>query len=402
MIPIRMGLLGKTSLENIDFSLQKDDGTLSEAASEMVLVLTEKEQSFVLHGVNEAVIPSLLRQFSAPIELDFPYEEAELYTLMTHDADEFVRWEAGQTLYRRVLAENVRLLKSGKTPADLPKHTALTDQIRAILTQKGDPNFRSLMLRLPSELELIGSFAPIDPMIVYQAHESLLNHIAVACTDTMLDVCRELKAVLGDGKDHYDPAMVGVHSLLGTCRSYLLRARPEMLAYFYENYAKEALNMTLEWGILCAINPIDGEKRDDLLARFAERFADNAEVMDKYFMLIAMSPSEKTLANVQAALKHPAFSIENPNKVRALFRSFSLNTPCFHAADGSGYRLLADVIGTVDKFNPQLGAGMAKIFSILPTLDVERQNLLRTILQQLMQDGLSVNTREIVSKILDN
>ena len=159
--------------------------------------------------------------------------------------------------------------------------------------------------------------------------------------------------------------------------------------------------MTHEWGILNAVNHIGRPERDRLLAQFAEKFADDPLVMDKYFALIASCRRADTPQQIQAALQHPAFNLQNPNKARALLGTFSRNVPHFHAADGWGYRFLADKILEADRFNPSLAARLAHAFNICRRLEPVRRNLMAEQLRRINgTEGLSGETGEIVGKIL--
>ena len=159
--------------------------------------------------------------------------------------------------------------------------------------------------------------------------------------------------------------------------------------------------MTHEWGILSAINHNERPERNRLLKQFAAKFHRDDLVMCKYFSLIAASHRADTPAQVAAALEHPAFSLENPNKARALLGSFSRNVPHFHAADGSGYAFLADQIGRIDRFNPQIAARLAQAFNICAQLEPQRRSLMRSELQKLADSpALSKDSGEIIGKIL--
>ena len=160
--------------------------------------------------------------------------------------------------------------------------------------------------------------------------------------------------------------------------------------------------MTHEWGLLAAVNHVDDPRRDALLARFAEKFGEHALVLDKYFALIASSCRDDTPAQVQAALRHPAFAPTNPNKVRALIGTFARNNRHFHAENGAGYRFVAEKVRETDALNPQTAAVLARTaFSVCQRLEPHRRALMTAELQQLAAwDDLSKDTREIVEKIL--
>ena len=123
--------------------------------------------------------------------------------------------------------------------------------------------------------------------------------------------------------------------------------------------------------------------------------------MDKYFILIGSSYRSDTLAQVQTALHHPKFSLENPNKARSLLGSFSRNVPHFHAENGSGYAFVADKVMEIDRFNPQVAARLVQAFNICRKLEPHRRALMAAQLQRIQaQDGLSKDVGEIVGKIL--
>ena len=160
--------------------------------------------------------------------------------------------------------------------------------------------------------------------------------------------------------------------------------------------------MTHEWGILSAVNGNESDTRNLLLAHFADKFSDDALVMDKYFALVGLSRRSDTLQQVQTALQHPKFSLENPNKARSLIGSFSRNVPHFHAEDGSGYRFIADKVIEIDRFNPQVAARLVQAFNLCNKLEPHRKNLVKQELQRIRaQEGLSKDVGEIVGKILD-
>lgn len=124
--------------------------------------------------------------------------------------------------------------------------------------------------------------------------------------------------------------------------------------------------------------------------------------MDKYFALVGSSRRSDTLQQVQTALQHPKFSLENPNKARSLIGSFSRNVPHFHAEDGSGYRFIADKVIEIDRFNPQVAARLVQAFNLCNKLEPHRRNLVKQELQRIRaQEGLSKDVGEIVGKILD-
>ena len=392
MIPVKIGLLNRNG-EAVAFDYQ------GKRATEAVLLLTEAEQTFPLEGVTEAVVPSLLRGFSAPVHLNYPYSDDDLLLLLAHDSDAFTRWEAAQTLYRRAVAANLAALSDG---VELPKHEKLLAAVEKVISDDLlDNAFKALLLGVPSEAELWDGAENIDPLRYHQAREALLDTLAAHFLPKWHELNRQA-AKQENQSYEYSPEAAGWRTLRNVCRAFVLRADPAHIETVAEKYSEMAQNMTHEWSILSAVNGNESDTRNRLLAQFADKFSDDALVMDKYFALVGSSRRSDTLQQVQTALQHPKFSLENPNKARSLIGSFSRNVPHFHAEDGSGYRFIADKVIEIDRFNPQVAARLVQAFNLCNKLEPHRKNLVKQELQRIRaQEGLSKDVGEIVGKILD-
>ena len=392
MIPVKVGLLNRNG-EAVAFDYQ------GKRATEAVLLLTEAEQTFRFEGVTEAVVPSLLRGFSAPVHLNYPYSDDDLLLLLAHDSDAFTRWEAAQTLYRRAVAANLAALSDG---VGLPKHEKLLAAVEKVISDDLlDNAFKALLLGVPSEAELWDGAENIDPLRYHQAREALLDTLAVHFLPKWHELNRQA-AKQENQSYEYSPETAGWRTLRNVCRAFVLRADPAHIETVAEKYGEMAQNMTHEWGILSAVNGNESDTHNRLLAQFADKFSDDALVMDKYFALVGSSRRSDTLQQVQTALQHPKFSLENPNKARSLIGSFSRNVPHFHAEDGSGYRFIADKVIEIDRFNPQVAARLVQAFNLCNKLDPHRKNLVKQELQRIRaQEELSKDVGEIVGKILD-
>lgn len=392
MIPVKIGLLNRNG-EAVAFDYQ------GKRVTEAVLLLTEAEQTFPLEGVTEAVVPSLLRGFSAPVHLNYPYSDDDLLLLLAHDSDAFTRWEAAQTLYRRAVAANLAALSDG---IELPKHEKLLAAVEKVISDDLlDNAFKALLLGVPSEAELWDGAENIDPLRYHQAREALLDTLAVHFLPKWHELNRQA-AKQENQSYEYSPEAAGWRTLRNVCRAFVLRADPAHIETVAEKYGEMAQNMTHEWGILSAVNGNESDTRNRLLAQFADKFSDDALVMDKYFALVGLSRRSDTLQQVQTALQHPKFSLENPNKARSFIGSFSRNVPHFHAEDGSGYRFIADKVIEIDRFNPQVAARLVQAFNLCNKLEPHRKNLVKQELQRIRaQEGLSKDVGEIVGKILD-
>jgi len=392
-MPLKTGLIGRDGA-SLEFEYQGKRGR------EAVLMLTEAEQEFVLGGVAQDAVPSLLRGFSAPVRLNYAYTDAELALLLAHDPDPFARWEAGQTLLRRAVSANIAAAAENRP---LPDHAALLEALGHVLAADIDPAYKAMLLAMPPEAELWSDMENFDPLAVHRAREALLDLIAARFLNefrSLNQTAREREEACADPYE-YAPEPAGWRALRNVCRAFILRADPAHIELAARNYGAMAHNMTHEWGIMSAVNSNPSPLRDELLARFGEKFAADPLAMDKYFVLTASSRRADTPAQIQAALRHPQYNAQNPNKVRALIGAFARNVPHFHAADGAGYRFLADKIIETDRFNPSLAAGLARAFNLCRRLEPQRQKLMQAELQRIAAvANLSAETGEIVGKIL--
>ncbi|MDO9386848.1 MAG: aminopeptidase N [Thiobacillus sp.] len=370
-----------------------------------VLSLTAATQTFVFEDIPAAPVASLLRDFSAPVQLDFEQTDAELAHLMAHDTDAFNRWEAGQRLATRVLLAGVKASGEGTSwiPADFV--AACGRVLDAGLTH--DPALAAEALVLPAEQVLAEAVAGrgeiIDPEAIHRARVTLRRHLASQLRERFETVWTALAPA-----EPYAPdgAQVGRRALRNLCLGYLaesddayLRAAvlPRLLAQF-----DAGGNMTDVIAALGTLANLDLTERDTALAAFYAHWQEEALVVDKWLQVQATSRLPGTAARVRELMRHPAFDLKNPNKVYALVRSFCAANPRhFHAADGSGYALAADVIIELQAINPQVASRLARSFDRWRQFDAVRQAHARTALERIRAcEGLAKDVAEVVGNAL--
>ena len=178
-----------------------------------------------------------------------------------------------------------------------------------------------------------------------------------------------------------DAASAGRRALRNACLRYLTAADDEAAAGLAEAHYRTATNMTDMIAGLAALTRMELPLRDDAFTHFHDRFKNDPLVLDKWMSLQAGSPLPETVTAVRELMKHPAFDIKNPNRVRALVGAFSVNHLRFHSADGAGYRLVGEVIRTLDPMNPQVAARMAGAFESWRRYDPARQELMQAELE---------------------
>ncbi|WP_454834975.1 aminopeptidase N [Pseudomonas lini] len=397
VIPVELGLLDSKGGE-IALRLS---GEASAQGSSRVISVTEAEQTFIFIDIAEKPLPSLLRGFSAPVKLSFPYDRDQLMFLMQHDSDGFNRWDAGQQLSVQVLQELIEQQQKGEA---LVLDKRLVAALRTVLSDDTlDQAMVAEMLSLPGEAYLTEISEVADVDAIHIAREFARKQLAEGLFEALwlrYQANRDLskKTPYVAEAEHF-----ARRALQNIALSYLmLSGKPEVLAATLEQFDTSD-NMTERLTALAVVvnSPFE-EQKATALATFAEHFKDNPLVMDQWFSVQAGSTLPGGLERVKALMQHPAFTIKNPNKVRALIGAFAgQNLINFHAADGSGYRFLADLVIELNGFNPQIASRQLAPLTRWRKYNDARQALMKGELERIRASGqLSSDVFEVVSKSL--
>lgn len=357
-----------------------------------ILQLRKATEVFTFDNIAAPPVPSLLRAFSAPVRVNYPYADAELLFLMAHDSDAFNRWEAAQKLFMKFLL------------ADTAPPAAFIEALRAVLTDaKLDAETRAMTLTLPSEAELGLALKAagklIDPVALYETRRRMINALAEGLEPDLWRVYAQIDKSLSEKAS--DGEARGWRSLKNLCLSYLARATPDDALPLAAELVAKARNMTDKMAGLALMAEHPSKLSAKMLALFDKQHRKQPAIMDHWLSAQASARRCGVLATVQGLMKHPAFALNNPNRVSALIGAFAGNPLGFHAADGSGYRFIAGIIPKLDKLNPQAASRLAKPFLRWRDFDAKRQRLMKAELKKLAATkGLSANTREVVAKSL--
>ncbi|MES2237851.1 MAG: aminopeptidase N [Pseudomonadota bacterium] len=393
-IPVAVGLL-------------LPDGSDALAEKTKVLSLTETTQSFVFEDIPAAPVASLLRGFSAPVQLDFEQTDAELAHLMAHDSDALNRWEAGQRLATRVLLAGIAVGGAGEQWIPAAFAAACARVLDAGLSPEGDPALAAEALTLPAEQvlaeEVAGRGEIIDPEAIHHARLALRRHLA-----GVLRARFEAAWVALTSAEAYAPegTQVGRRALRNLCLGFLAESEADYLVASVLPRLMVQLNdggnMTDVSTALGILANLDRPERATALAAFHAEWQDEALVVDKWLQVQATSRLPGTTARVTELMRHPAFDMKNPNKVYALVRSFCAANPRhFHAADGSGYRLVADFIIELQALNPQVASRIARSFDRWRQFDAVRQGHARHALERIAAcEDLAKDVAEVVANAL--
>ena len=362
-----------------------------------VLNVTEEFQSFVFDNVYFQPVPSLLREFSAPVKLDYKWSDAQLTFLMRHASNDFSRWDAAQSLLATYIKLNVARYQQGQ-PLSLPLHVA--DAFRAVLLQEnGDPALMALILSLPTENEMAELFDIIDPEANAAVREAMMRTLATELADEWLAVY--LAHQSSEYRVEHDE--IGRRALKNVCLTWLAFGDAEQADKLVQAQYHQANNMTDALAALSAAVAAQLPCHEALLAAYDERWHQDGLVMDKWFVLQATSPAADVLSRVRALLSHRSFSMGNPNRVRSLIGAFaSANPAAFHAKDGSGYQFMVEMLTDLNTRNPQVAARMVEPLIRLKRYNSERQALMRQALEQLKAlENLSGDLYEKITKALN-
>ena len=397
VIPVELGLLDAGGSE---IALQLA-GEAAASGTSRVLSVTEAEQTFTFVGINEKPLPSLLRGFSAPVKLSFDYSRDQLMFLMQHDSDGFNRWDAGQQLAVQVLQELIAQHQRGEA---LVMDQRLVEALRTVLgNEQLDQAMVAEMLSLPGEAYLTEISDVADVEAIHVAREFARKQLADSLFDALWTRYQANREVSKATPYVAEAEHFARRALQNIALSYLmLSGKPQVLAAALEQF-EHSDNMTERLTALAVLvnSPYEAEKAA-ALASFAEQFKDNPLVMDQWFSVQAGSTLPGGLQRVRELMQHPAFTIKNPNKVRALVGAFAgQNLINFHAADGSGYRFLADLVIELNGFNPQIASRQLAPLTRWRKYDAARQALMKAELERIRSSGeLSSDVFEVVSKSL--
>ena len=392
VIPVKTALFSSTGEKLL----------LNGAADELTLVLDQPEQTYHISlaaELHSQPIPSLLRGFSAPVEMQIKLSDQHLETLLIHDDDPFNRWEAAQKLFLNQLLADVTTIQNG---GHGNKNAQLCRIFRATLSQNAnDRAILSKLLSLPTTAYINEHVSPIDPYAIELSRRQLKIQLAISAKEELLDCYHQCQSS-NSGKPVAQE--MAARSLRDTCLDYLNSLDDDDARSLCLKQLQNARCMT---DSASAIHFIAKSLRDDkqqILEDFAEQWKAESLVLNKWFRAQATFAHDTTLAKVEELSHHPDFDSTNPNKVYALILGFAYGNPfCFHADDGSGYRFIAHWVKKLDPLNPQVSARL--VSSLNSWNDYKpgiREKMKQTLIEISSLAHISNGVNEIVGKNLSS
>jgi aminopeptidase N len=377
VIPLRIALIGAESGR--------------EVVPERLVLLTEGRQVEPFAHVPEPAYLSINRGFSAPVIVEAERRPGEIEALSATDTDGFARYEAGQELMTRDLLAAVR----GGELETAPVIAAIGATLREPTL---DPAFKADAILLPAESQLLERLEQGDPGRVHQVREEMRRAIGKALRD---DLSRAYMGASGADPASLSGAAKGNRRLRGATLGLLAAGDPALGQALAAKQYASARTMTERQAALMVLAMLGGDAAEEALADFYRRFEEDALVVDKWFAVQAAVPGEGTLERVEGLTRHPAFTLANPNRLRAVAGSFAGTPSAFHRADGRGYQWLAETIVAADKLNPQTAARFVAPLARWRRIEPGRAALMRAALERILSEpGLSKDVFELTSKSL--
>ncbi|MCR9952195.1 aminopeptidase N [Vibrio parahaemolyticus] len=360
-----------------------------------VLDIKQDKQTFVFENVAEQPVPSLLREFSAPVKLEYDYSDAELIFLMKHATNDFARWDASQMLLAKYIRQNVTNVQTG---SEVQLSEDLIDAFRGVLLDENlEPAFIAQVFSLPSINEITGWYKQID----VDAVDTVLNSITVSLSAALEDELSATYHTLKQAEYTIDHAAIGKRALRNQCLQFL--AHTDKGNTLVKAQYEAANNMTDTIAAMSAANSAQLECREELMADHSDKWKHDGLVMDKWFAMQGSNPAEDALEKVKATMNHEAFSLKNPNRTRSLIGSFLAANPVrFHDKSGSGYQFAGEILRQLNDSNPQVASRMIDPLLKFRKYDEARQAMIRAELEKLKaMDNLAKDLFEKVTKALD-
>jgi aminopeptidase N len=359
-------------------------------AGEELLVLTQAQAQWRASGFARPPVLSVNRGFAAPIIVDRGQTPADLAFLAAHDDDPFSRYEALQQLMINALLGHI-------AGAPLESEVIVESVRRTIADPALDRSFVAEAVRLPSEAYLGDQMQRVDPEAIHAAREALQRIVGARLAPEW----RALHAACARNGFSLSPDARAARKLRGVALGYVVASGASDGAALALDQFDRADNMTERQSALAVLANGESAARETALARFYERFAGDALVIDKWFQTQSLAGHPATVEHVEALVRHRDFTLANPNRARALFGAFAANQWAFNRADGKGYRMVADAIIALDKLNPQTAARLVPPLGRWRRFDEGRAAMMRAELERIAATpGLSRDVLEQVTKSL--
>ncbi|AOA59936.1 aminopeptidase N [Acinetobacter larvae] len=378
-IPVALALFNPHTGEK--YTLQHD-ALVENNQTEAVYLFDQAEASLEFKGIDQAPVASLLRNFSAPVNLDFNYSDQDLALLLQYENNGFNQWQATQTLLERILLND--------HPAQI-YFDAITATLPSIIAR--DPLLASRLLDVPSE-SYLGSRIDehYQPEMIHEKREALLNQLA----KVLGEQCKTIYLSLDPATEKDFSQAMGVRALRNIMLSLIARQGDLSVFELAAQQFKDSQNMSERLGALKILVWNNASQAQDALAAFYQQYQDEALALDQWFLLQASHP-EADVQSIQALTEHPDYDLKTPNRIRAV--TGGLNAHPVHAWS-FGVAHFIELAAYLDEKNPIVGARLLQSLSRWYTLAEPQRSTVQQALQQLQSKVQSKNVVETLNSML--
>lgn len=404
--PMAVGLLDRNG-NDLPLALDADEprtrsaatdhgkGRPQDPATTRVLTISRPRHTFLFIDVPEEPLPSLFRNFSAPVKVRFDCSHDDLVFLMAHDSDLFNRYDAGQRLALKCLLKLVAAIRQNRNPS-LPDGI-LDASATLIEDQSLDRSFCARALTLPSISTINQELDIYDFQAAYRAREAFRRAMAQRYADSF----RRFYDLYASDHHAMDRESVNRREFRNLCLDYLA-CLDDMAVDMANAQFGQANNMTDRLAALRLLCRTDTAQREEALAAFRKRWEGDFNVLNKWFAVQALATDRaQVYEDVLALAQDPLFDGRNPNRLRSLYGAFAANLVQFHHESGRGYRLIADKAIEIDRFNNLVSALFGKAFKHYPRMDAKRKALMKDELERIVSTpDLSTGLHEVISNTL--
>ena len=390
--PLRLGLLDSSG-KDMELNIKGDSTSFDKDKS--LLHIKRERKIFTFSNISSEPVPSLLRDFSAPVLINYDYSEKDLIFLLDHDSDKFNRYDAGQRLALNTI---IALAEDEKTGRELQVNSEVSEAFSAFMDAgNDDPMFCSKVIQMPNLATVANSLEDYDINRAHKARQHFLKFIAETSKERLLHTYESLK------RDTYSntASAIAERSLKNICLSYLGILDGEFRDLVYDQFIK-ADNMTDVTACLSILANEKSNARDKAFELFYQKWKDDKQVINLWFSIQAGGQCEAVYDYVLKMAGDQVFDKNNPNKFRSLYGEFANNLVHFHHDSGRGYQLIANKIIEMDDQNPIVAAGLCKTFSRFRRLDQLQKGLMETELKKMRdKKNVSPNLMEVIELILN-
>ena len=363
------------------------DKASGDIVGERMLLLDQAEQTFNFNNITSEPVVSLLRDFSAPVQLNYDYQDEDLAFLLKHETNGFNRWQVTQMLVNRILLQG----QGSKSGPEIYLQ-ALAQTLPTLATD--DAMLAARLLDIPSAQELASAIHKnYDPVLIKEQREGLYRQVAESLAGQWTALYEQLP--LQSYEDSSEAR--GKRALRNVVLDMALTAKVAGAAEWAQQQYDNASCMTERFGALKAMVNHQVANADEYLADFYNRFQADDLVIDLWFSVQAAADNVNT-SKIKDLLKHADFDWNTPNRVRSVISAFTSQPTILWTPDGLD--IYTDVIQRLDDTNPVLASRLLQVLARWYTLVEPRRQMAHEQLINLQKKASSKHVLESLDSVL--